>query len=461
MSTETPDFQERALVRPQSASLQEHADATRAETLIRSMALALANGAPIKDLDEIVRRNAGQVSRSDLVAGRLSSNVLGDIINTVEQSKAAASFDWRSATSDQIRAYLSARGIDPRPLGYGDPWARMADARGGGSANRSEASGGYSGNLGSITQDNFAHTPFATTGLSYANFNNLRAQGFDAAQITSAVNTNKALGLGANDNPGATARLQRDVPEAITGLHETRENWTHFYELKKAHEEAIKRGDHAAAAKFGEEMEQARKRADEHDKHEQDKVKSKKPERVDDVVTQQKNIKRRANEHINHLAPGDDAKAKQLATAVDQARRSDDPKAIDKTLDKYAAATVDDREKRTAMAGLRKELEKDKKLKTAQKKDNVDQKKDNVAQTNENEVTTAEAATKATDNADKREMKGDKLALLNDDNDTEKPTTTPTQKAESKPKSEAEKSPAKPTKTAKAAPKNSSPAAGA
>jgi hypothetical protein len=186
---------------------------------------------------------------------------------------------------------------------------------------------------------------FARTGLSYGMFNALRAQGFDAAQITAAVNTNNSLGLGANDNPYATARLQRDVPEAMTVLHETRENWKHFYELEKAQAEAIKHGDTNAAAKLGAQMEQARKQADEHDKREQDKVQSKKPERLDDLITQQENIRRRTEEHISQLAPGDDTEAKKLATALDQARRNNDPQSLGKTLDTYAATNVDDRQR--------------------------------------------------------------------------------------------------------------------
>jgi hypothetical protein len=86
-------------------------DRVAAETLVRTSVLALANGAPVADIDELVRRNSGNVSHADIMARRLNTNVLGDIINTVEQAKGSKPFNWTSATQAQIKAYMLANGI--------------------------------------------------------------------------------------------------------------------------------------------------------------------------------------------------------------------------------------------------------------------------------------------------------------------------------------------------------------
>jgi hypothetical protein len=87
------------------------ADRVAAETLIRTTVTALANGAAVKDLDGLVQRNAGYVSHADIRAGRLGSNVLGDILGTVEQAKGTAPFNWNAATPQQISAYLASKGL--------------------------------------------------------------------------------------------------------------------------------------------------------------------------------------------------------------------------------------------------------------------------------------------------------------------------------------------------------------
>ena len=89
----------------------EQTDRITAETLIRSTVQVLANGAAVRDLDGLVQRNVGNVSLADIRAGRLGSNVLGDIISTVEQAKGTAPFNWSAATPQQISAYLKANGF--------------------------------------------------------------------------------------------------------------------------------------------------------------------------------------------------------------------------------------------------------------------------------------------------------------------------------------------------------------
>jgi hypothetical protein len=71
----------------------------------------LANGAAVRDLDGLVQRNVGNISRADIQSGRLGSNVLGDIVSSVEQAKGNTAFNWSSATPQQISAYLQKLGL--------------------------------------------------------------------------------------------------------------------------------------------------------------------------------------------------------------------------------------------------------------------------------------------------------------------------------------------------------------
>src|SRR5882724_9641086 len=70
------------------------ADRVAADTLIRTTVQTVGNGATPQDLDELVRRNAGRVTREDIRAGRLGSAILGDIINSVEQARGNTPFNW-------------------------------------------------------------------------------------------------------------------------------------------------------------------------------------------------------------------------------------------------------------------------------------------------------------------------------------------------------------------------------
>jgi len=95
-----------------SSDAATQADRIAAETLIRSTVQVLASGSAIRDLDSLVQRNVGNISQADIRAGRLGSNVLGDIISTVEQAKGNAAINWHAATPQQIAAYLAANGFN-------------------------------------------------------------------------------------------------------------------------------------------------------------------------------------------------------------------------------------------------------------------------------------------------------------------------------------------------------------
>lgn len=96
---------------PPNGSSRNQQDRVAAETLIRTSMLALANGAAVADIDEVIRRNASNVTHADIMAGRLNTSVLGDIITAVEQAKGSKPFNWNSATPEQIRAYQLANGM--------------------------------------------------------------------------------------------------------------------------------------------------------------------------------------------------------------------------------------------------------------------------------------------------------------------------------------------------------------
>lgn len=145
-------------------------DRVAAETLIRSTILALANGTSITDVDEIVRRNATNVSPSDIQAGRLNTSVLGDIIGSVEQAKtsAGAPFNWSSATPAQIKDYLLAHGLSPfgdhHQLAMGLLRGLDGDGSGAGRGNGSINYGNISANFG---VDRYG----ALTGFTHQMFN--------------------------------------------------------------------------------------------------------------------------------------------------------------------------------------------------------------------------------------------------------------------------------------------------
>lgn len=143
-----------------SGSSKSQVDRVAAETLIRTSVLALANGAAIGDIDEVIRRNASNVSHADVMAGRLNTSVLGDVISAVERARGNTAFNWHTASPEQIKAYQLANGLNLPGSGReglgrlgregGDGLSsrggnQFAELRGGSSAETSTAPGsGYS-----------------------------------------------------------------------------------------------------------------------------------------------------------------------------------------------------------------------------------------------------------------------------------------------------------------------------
>src|SRR5262249_7039790 len=158
-----------------SDDAQQHADRVAAETLIRTTAMAMANGAAVKDLDGLIQRNVGRISAADLRAGRLGAIVVGDIVNAVEQAKGNTNVNWLSAPPQQLSAYMLANGLsadqvrkllgvagNEREAGAGGPFGKAS-----GRPDYQAMSYSTAQSLNSVTQSNFGATPFAGAGINY------------------------------------------------------------------------------------------------------------------------------------------------------------------------------------------------------------------------------------------------------------------------------------------------------
>jgi hypothetical protein len=187
-------------------------DRVAAETLIRTSVLALANGASVADIDEIVRRNASNVSHADVQAGRLNTTIIGDIINTVEQAKGSKPFNWSAATEAQIKAYLSANGINFRD--HGQHGFTILGKEKDSSLNNAESGTNRTAAAenASIDAHNYPGSPFAKAGLSFDTFASLRAQGFSDSNIVHAAQDSRSNGFDPNNKKvaGAFAVLDKD-----------------------------------------------------------------------------------------------------------------------------------------------------------------------------------------------------------------------------------------------------------
>ena len=178
------------------------ADRVNAETLIRSTGQVLAGGAAIKDLDGLIQRNIGYVSHADLRAGRLGSNVLGDIISTVEQAKGGAPFNWSAATPQQIDAYLTSKGIMVAGYRDGSRSHGLVEA----ATDRQANSGSYARGLATAIDPAF----LKSVGLNDATGRALAALGFHTPeQLRQIVGDAHTLGLAPNAAALDLGRLRK------------------------------------------------------------------------------------------------------------------------------------------------------------------------------------------------------------------------------------------------------------
>jgi hypothetical protein len=339
----------------------QHADRTAAETLIRSSALALANGAPIRDLDQLISRNAGRISHADILAGRLGSDVLGDVIGTVEQAKGNAA--WNAATPEQIKAYLTTNGFafaDHGRLG-------MAISRSG--RDPSVAGGERSGGdvrVSDVTQHNFAGTDFHTAGLSFDSFNAMRREGFGGTQIIAAVNANKALGIGVNDNPAATARLQRDTPWAVDSLKESHDALKEASDCDEKAKQAEAKGDTAGADRWRIQAEAKRQQEADHHRQTQERLGREKPERLGDYNSRHQ----RMQDGLRNIKSGNEAEDKATFNVIEDYRRHPDDAAARRRYEALNKKLGADPRKKQGMAEIDSAVRQGQKAKAAEVKKN-------------------------------------------------------------------------------------------
>jgi hypothetical protein len=344
----------------------QHADRTAAETLIRSSALALANGAPVRDLDQLVSRNAGRISHADILAGRLGSDVLGDIIGTVEQAKGNAAFNWNAASPEQIKAYLTNNGFAFADHG------RLGMATSGSGRDPSVAGGERSGGdvrVGDVTQHNFAGTEFHAVGLSFDSFNAMRREGFNSTQIIAAVSTNKALGIGANDDPAATARLHRDTPWAVDSLKESHGALKEANDCDEKAKQAEAKGDTAGAERWRKQAEAKRQQEAEHHRQTQERLGREKPERQGDY----NNRYERMQDGLRGIKSGNEAEDKATLNVIEDYRRHPDDAAARNRYEALNKKLIADPTRKQAMAKVAKAVHDGQKAEVAKVKQNETQ----------------------------------------------------------------------------------------
>lgn len=224
--------------------------------------------------------------------GRLDSlrqlmvNLTGDAAREGYATNADAQARFTNAniySADYINA--EARGLLGQPRPAGDAIGVLALAAA--AASRSDygplrvASGDFS-DVRSVTSANFDRTPYAAMGLNWDTFKDLRAQGFGDIQIRAAARTTTALGIDVNRNAPAVARITRDIPSAIPGLHTTRDKWRAIGDLERRKREAEARGDTSGAAALAQQIEAQRREAEAHDRREREKVERERPDRAED-----------------------------------------------------------------------------------------------------------------------------------------------------------------------------------
>jgi hypothetical protein len=324
-------------------------DRVAAEALIRTTIAALSNGGAIKDLDDIVRRNAGAITPADIRAGRLGSNVLGDIINAVETAKGSKPFNWSAASPAEIKAYLKNNGFAVADYG------RQGIAISGSGRDSSLAGNDRSGaeaRSSDITQHGFVGTDFHAAGLSFDSFNAMRREGFNGTQMLSAVAANKALGIGVNDNPAATARLQRDTPWAIDSLNESHDAMKEANDCDEKAKQAEAKGDTASADRLRRQAETKRHEETERHRRTEERLGREKPERQGDYS----NRYQRMQNGLRGIKSGNEAEDKVTSNVIEEYRRHPDDAAARRRYEALNKKLGADPRRKLAMARIDKSL---------------------------------------------------------------------------------------------------------
>ncbi len=172
----------------------------------------------------------------------------------------------------------------------------------------------------SISSANYGTSDYSRAGLNWTAYSDLRNQGFNGGQIMAAVNTTRSLGIDTNRNAAPMARVQRDIPSAVPGLHTTRDNWTAIRQLEEDKRKAVEAGNTAAAEALTRQIDEGRKRAEEHDKREHERVQRERPDRAPDHRQLQDETRRAALRHEASLGVSTSAPAADLTSTYTRAQ---------------------------------------------------------------------------------------------------------------------------------------------
>ncbi|MCP3447332.1 hypothetical protein [Bradyrhizobium sp. CCGUVB14] len=313
------------------------------------------------------------------------------------------------------------------------PFGRVGNmamaARDGGDSTGASSGTSHSGttDLASIKPENYASSHFASVGLSYAHFSELRSQGFGEQQIIAAVNTNKQLGLDANSNPAATARLQRDTPWAVESLKGSASSLQQARKHEDQAKDCENRGDMAGAAQHRKRAEEALKTDQERYTKTQERLRKEKPERLDDYMNKHEEIERATRNDLSQVTPKNDRQVDANVRITEAYRRNPEDAKARRDYAELKQTAERDPVAAAAMARVDKKLKQDTELKA------------HVADKNErkiesNEVKVANNATKIASNAAAAKTGDADLDLLNDTG-----ATSPAKAAESSTKAPAVK----------------------
>jgi hypothetical protein len=190
--------------------------------------------------------------------------------------------------------------------------------------------------LSSLTPQNFDSSPFKAAGLDYTTTRMLAAQGFGPQAIIAAASLTGSLGIDVKTNVAAVARLTRDVPGAETGLRQTKRNWEAVAQLESEAKKARDRGDAETADRLQREADEARRRAEEHDRRERDRARTANPDREQDLIGVQQQIRDQALKAardakidpalIERMRQGDPAAKEEFDRIVEGIKAGTDPK---------------------------------------------------------------------------------------------------------------------------------------
>ena len=228
------------------------------------------------------------------------------------------------------------------------------------------SSGASEGRGTAAAEISFAASSLAKTGLTIDTFNAMQKEGFNTTQIKAAVRANNSLGLEANDNPAATARLQRDTPWAVESLQGSHDELKKAHDLDQKAKDAEARGDSVAADRCRQQATTIRQGEQERHHHTQDRMQRERPERLPDYNDRYQ----RMNDAIEGLSHGDPQQTKANRAAIENYRRNPNDAAASRQYEDLKKKADADPRTRLAMQTIDKTVRQGQLAKAAEKKRN-------------------------------------------------------------------------------------------